>query len=244
MDAAFWVLGPALYMDLHMIDPLCPAMDQVTDSVTAVCTAEVFSTEEFTILVKTLVDRINTVLVMLKTVVATSFPAIEAAIFNSTSGIDITMSLNQTSARDGGEATCEYLQRLREMATLLFVGALICLFAACAAMHYLLAYTDLKMLFGSTDLTKGVPRGAIRCTALLCGGYLVLYLGVVVIYPAVHAVQLLPMQILRAITIPPSPPPMPPMPPPPASPPSPPNEPAGWGWSGVPISVPSMASSC
>ena len=39
MDVAYWVLGPEVYVDLTLLDPLCRALETTTDSVTELCAA-------------------------------------------------------------------------------------------------------------------------------------------------------------------------------------------------------------
>ena len=69
MDAAYWVLGPDFFVDMHVVDPLCPAIEEVTDSVTELCTASVLSTKTLTNLIKTLLGNIDTVLLLTKNLV-------------------------------------------------------------------------------------------------------------------------------------------------------------------------------
>ena len=168
-------------------------------------------------------------------------PDLEAALFNSTSGIDLTVSLNQTVIRQSAPLACDYLEQMRELLTLLFIGALLCFCGACGANYYLGEYDAFALFWSSTSLTKGVPGGAVYGAVKFLGGYLIVYMSLVVIYPSVHTLQHLPRAILRAITIPPSPPPMPPMPPPPGLPPSPPGPPTqpSWAWG---LSVPTGVS--
>ena len=41
-------------------------------------------------------------------------PDLEAALFNSTSGIDLTVSLNQTVIRQSAPLACDYLEQMRD----------------------------------------------------------------------------------------------------------------------------------
>ena len=69
MDAAYWVLGPDFFVDMHVIDPVCPAMEQVTDSVTELCTASALSPEILRSLIKTLTNNIGTVVLLIRQLV-------------------------------------------------------------------------------------------------------------------------------------------------------------------------------